>query len=1432
MDNVTTLAELQAFFAAATVDGSLTLTPAMDVTDVLTSFLMSLPARQFTLLNPSNTLDGAGTSLTLAGGAAETWVIRGTNNQSVSVTGATLVFTQAQADFALTLSTTGTITLDQQSLPLAGQLDASTNQVAWSLPQAWQPQSVELAALANFISGNQLGALLPLLPLFVTVPLTALSFSFGFGRNGTTTFAVTSNMNETWTIIDQAGFPSVEQVGITLNTSSIYKPGYGFQTGIGGNIHGTLVIGTPFQVVLALQGQSTWQLAIIPADGNVLPGLSALAGLVGGATLQQTVQDGLDALGLSTIALDQVAIKFDPYALAFQSVGMFGHVTIEGITFNVRVFLPVFQFYGSLNPGTPIDLKALVTAYFGDPDTFPAVAITALGVIALPEQSRYTLNATINSDWTMSVGTVEFGFREFGFEIVYQPTGVTGFIEAALLFVDVVFDASAEHPEVDGGWQFSGRTPVDQAMPIGQFMQSLAGVFGSATTLPAPIADLTLQNINVWFDTASSDFLFGCEAKFPINDQELDIVVNIALTHTGSSYANTFSGHITIGTLIFDLHFDANPTADLFVATYSHTGAQASISLQELVAAVSADVAAYIPASLTIDLKDVLFAYQQDTQTRFAFGLDLATGLNLSDLPLVGQALPPNQTIAVNDLQILVASLDFPAATVTQLNTIITPNGVTALPSPLAAGITVGAQMSFGTATQALSLPIAGDSSTVTPPQPPPSSTSVVASAASATWFTVQKSFGPVYFERVGVQYEDSTLWFLLDASLTAAGLNLSVEGLGFGSELAVFSPSFRIQGLGLDYRSAALEIGGSFVHVTVQNQSQTYDEYDGIAVLRIKRFSIGAIGSYAYLDEHPSLFVYAVLDFPLGGPAFFFVTGLSAGFGYNRALSVPPLDQVATFPLVAEAINGPPSSASDPQTTLQSELDKLRTYIPPAIGEVFLSAGIRWNTYRLIDAFALLTVSFGQHFEIDLLGMATAILPTPDLSSVVTPLAEVQMALVASFIPDEGFIGVQAQLTSASYVLSRSCHITGGFAFYAWFAKQHAGDFVLTLGGYHPAFTVPAHYPLVPRLGFNWQIDSALILKGGMYAAMTGALLMAGSTLQATWQSGDLKAWFSGAADFLLAWKPYHYDARLSVDVGVSYTFHLFGTHQITADVGADLHIWGPDFSGTAHIDLDIISFDIAFGAAAPTAPAPLDWATFKTSFLPADDQVCGIAVVAGLVQSPQSDSTTDWVINPGTFALATNCVIPIQAAQLGAQTITLDQDYTLAVGVAPMAVAPTALTALHTITITRSGVSVETDFVAEPIGKGMPAALWGGEFAPTLESAPLVPNAVAGFTLRPQLPPTPGATAAIDQSYLQYATQAVAAAYAWSADRPFAAQTQTDAQRRATISATVTAAQPSALRDQLLQAFGVSSPVELQPTLAATFTVAPQVGVFPDES
>ena len=85
---------------------------------------------------------------------------------------------------------------------------------------------------------------------------------------------------------------------------------------------------------------------------------------------------------------------------------------------------------------------------------------------------------------------------------------------------------------------------------------------------------------------------------------------------------------------------------------------------------------------------------------------------------------------------------------------------------------------------------------------------------------------------------------------------------------------------------------------LNLKDDSNGYDEYNGVALLKMQELSLSAIGSYAYVNGKPSLFIYAALNYPLGGPPFFFVTGVSMGFGYNRALKMPSVSKVLEFPV------------------------------------------------------------------------------------------------------------------------------------------------------------------------------------------------------------------------------------------------------------------------------------------------------------------------------------------------------------------------------------------------------------------------------------------------------------------------------------------------------------------------------------------------------
>jgi hypothetical protein len=1018
--------------------------------------------------------------------------------------------------------------------------------------------------------------------------------------------------------------------------------------------------------------------------------------------------------------------------------------------------------------------------------------------------------------------------------------------------------------EKHGKWQVSAVSGAYYgSVSLGELVKELLN-----TSVPPALNDIVFSDFGVRAERQapgsgfSYSFAGRVEAAFPILDTHLASSLHLVVNTTTNGYKIDLGGSLLIGEQAFTFTLDVGQGNSKFDAQWQNNGTPLGIG--DIASAFGWDSMPTLPEGLDLGLKKASFTYDfksravkltaestnygqivfaslvpsagpnQDKRV-YLFSLDPPLSLKFNELPVVGEHLPKD--MGLEKLQIIGASAALDKKDLTELKSLI--GGKAEFPALLSAGLTLAATFKMGDGdSRQVVVPLTAKS--VQPEPLPHAATTMNATALTAAaygsdakWLTLNKTLGPVYLDKVGVQYQDSTLRFLLNAALSAAGLTLSVDGLSAGSPLTQFKPEFSLSGLGIDYKNEAVEIGGALIRTGP-------DSYDGTAVIKTKQFALSALGSYAKIENQPSLFIYAFLDYPLGGPAFFFVTGLAAGFGYNRRLIPPSVDKVAEFPLVKQA-TGREAAPSGVMKALES----LRKDVPPSVGDIFLALGVRFNSFKLVDSFALLTFEFGNRFVVNLLGLSTAVVPTPETGKNVTPLAKLQIAWKATYNPDEGCLGIDARLTPNSYILSKDCHLSGGYAFYSWFTGDHAGDFVQTLGGYHPDFekNLPAHYPKVPRLAFDWRVSNSLTIQGDAYYALTGSALMAGGHLEVLFREGELRAWLRLGADFLIAWKPYHYDARLSVNVGASYTFDinlLFGHVRVTisVDVGADLHLWGPDFSGTAHIDISVISFTIAFGAGASRKPAALKkWSEFQESFLP-QKNVCSISVQDGLIRKVEEDGKERWIINPKDFSLLVNSAIPFKHAFSKKND---NEDLVLAganvgFGVRPMAVSPNDLNSTLNITVKRETAAADGELKYEVIKKTVPKGLWegvlDGDITPDLDPKAFLNKVPSGIEIKPAAELGAGASATInldvfkysEASYYQGDDPSKEYAFNWEIPGGFTLDKQDAETRRKKIEAEV-ASNPA--RAALLKDLDVAVTVSMRGNIVAgDFMSAPQIG------
>ena len=450
-------------------------------------------------------------------------------------------------------------------------------------------------------------------------------------------------------------------------------------------------------------------------------------------------------------------------------------------------------------------------------------------------------------------------------------------VSAALTAQDVTFINGMSSPPVlpaapggiPAGFAFSASiTNLD----IGQLISDLASTYG-ISEVPAPIASLTLTKVSVSYQSGTGAFAFDLEAGFTVESAMVDVAVTIAVmpsaqapatgaVTTGTKgYSALFTGQVTFAGLQFDLVFDmASTGTDVLVADFVNTGSP--VGLQALVAGVSEQVAQAIPAGISLDLKEVKFVFLKQTSSVWAFGVRLGASIGLSELPVVGSKLPANETLAIQNLQILYSSAAMTAAQTAIINPLLPP-GVTKLPATVTEGIEFDADVQLGGEVKHLQ---AG----VTPPATPKTGAVAVYPASSTDpvkWLDVNKQFGIFSFQRVGVGYQDNVLLFALDASVSLGPLAFSMQALSVGSPLTEFAPVFSLAGAVADLRPAAAVHRRRVPEGPRDRRGQTFASYYGELIVQAATFGLKALGGWAPDANPASFFIYLSVNVPARRP-------------------------------------------------------------------------------------------------------------------------------------------------------------------------------------------------------------------------------------------------------------------------------------------------------------------------------------------------------------------------------------------------------------------------------------------------------------------------------------------------------------------------------------------------------------------------------------
>ena len=487
---------------------------------------------------------------------------------------------------------------------------------------------------------------------------------------------------------------------------------------------------------------------------------------------------------------------------------------------------------------------------------------------------------------------------------------------------------------------------------------------------------------------------------------------------------------------------------------------------------------------------------------------------------------------------------------------------------------------------------------------------SLSAGSGDGPWFlSIQREFGPIYIEQVGLAVGQdgagvTTIGVLVDGKVTLFGLSAAVDDLsltyntrGSGSVFDAANWRVDVAGFAITAELGGLTLAGGLRKFT---PAEGGVEYLGMLLARLGVYGLTVYGGFGEVgpdgDKYTSMFLFGAVNGPIGGPPAFFVTGIGGGFGANRGLIVPSdLSQFAGYPLI-KALD-PAARAGDAFT----ELGEARRHFPAQRGQFWFAAGISFTSFALVDGVVVVAVAFGNGFELSILGLARMALPRPGAA-----LVSIELALVARVSTREGIVLVQAQLTDNSWLIMPEVRLTGGFAFAAWFGGPNKGQFVLTLGGYHPDFHRDG-YPVVPRLGLTLSIGDYVTITGGSYFALTSEALMAGLKVEVHAQLGPAWAHLVFGADGIVYFDPFWLSVTIYASIDAGVTIDLwFAEITISVHLSAKLTVTGPPFHVVAHFEIGPVGVTFEVGPSAGDPP-PLQWPAFVAKYL--EEAAPGIA-------------------------------------------------------------------------------------------------------------------------------------------------------------------------------------------------------------------------------
>jgi hypothetical protein len=396
-----------------------------------------------------------------------------------------------------------------------------------------------------------------------------------------------------------------------------------------------------------------------------------------------------------------------------------------------------------------------------------------------------------------------------------------------------------------------------------------------------------------------------------------------------------------------------------------------------------------------------------------------------------------------------------------------------------------------------------------------------------------------------GVGVEDGTIPFTvgLTASAALGPFHASVDRVGIRAVLSFDDDGGAPFGFGLGFKppagvelslDAGLVAGGGYLLFDPKK-----GEYAGVMRLEMERIALTAVGLLS--TRMPGgqrgfslLVMLAAEDFPpvaLGMG--FTLTGIGGVVGLNRGVAADVL-RAGLGTGALDAVLFP----DDPAKNGAAIVRGLSSIFPVTPGQHVVGpvARFAWGMDGVLTGEVGLALEFPSPVRLALVGQVKARFPRPD-----RPLVRLNLDLFGSVDFDRGEALVLATLFDSRLL---EWTVSGDAAFYARWKESPV--FLLSAGGFHPAFAAPPQLPALERLTLVFGDGDHLRLRMQWYLALTSNTLQHGSRVELHAAAAGFSLDGHWGYDTLVTLDPFGFVIDFTAGVALKWHGHSFAAVQL----------------------------------------------------------------------------------------------------------------------------------------------------------------------------------------------------------------------------------------------------------------------------------------------